>query len=311
MEMWQVIIKNNGVSNVLIEDLGIDIPSASSIDFHDQYTYDEITGSDDLRNEVGTSNLVVNDGTQDLVASAGENYLKLVNIYHLEDNYYEKTDLYTKTELQTSGQSEVHWDNLTNVPDLAEHNTLDEAYDEGGIGAGRTIFVDTGSVQLSASDGGYAPLELTEQGTLPTLGLAGGQLSVKDGILYAYDSVRSKWLSVQRMFLNFGKRGLSRNQWLAFGTGVLYSNNSGYRLARNATIVSITGQLDASGSCDIRLRKNDVASNIASLNINTAIGNEDTSIDVNLDSSDYIQAYIENTNFVQDPVVVVEIAWRE
>lgn len=26
-------------------------------------------------------------------------------------------DVYTKTELQTSGQAEVHWDNITNKPE--------------------------------------------------------------------------------------------------------------------------------------------------------------------------------------------------
>lgn len=340
-EMWEVIIKNNGASNILVEDLGIDIPSASSIDFHEQYTYDEIAGSDDLRNEVNLGNLVVNDGTGDLVPSAGENYLTLENIYHLEDNYYDKTDLYTKieldagqldnryyteteldagqldnryyteTELETSGQSSVHWDNLTDVPSFAEHNTLDEAYNEGGAGLGRTVSVDSGSVKLSGGDGGYSPLELTEQATLPTLDLAGGQLSVKDGILYAYDSTRSKWLSVQRMFLAFGRKGKTKNQWLAFGSGRVYSNNSGFRLARNATIISITGQLDSSGTCDIRLRKNDVATNISTLNITAAIGDEDTSIDVDLSASDYLQSYLEAASNVEDPVVIVELAWRE
>ncbi|HEY7709417.1 MAG TPA: hypothetical protein VIG57_05215, partial [Candidatus Entotheonella sp.] len=43
-------------------------------------------------------------------------------------------------------------------------NTLDQAYDSGGPGAGRTIFVDSGAVQLLGSGGSYA-LEVTASGT--------------------------------------------------------------------------------------------------------------------------------------------------
>ena len=152
---------------------------------------------------------------------------------------------------------------------------------------------------------------MTEQSTLPTLGLAGGQLSVKGGILYTYDSTRSKWLSVQRMFLTFGRKGKTKNQFLAFGSGELYSNNSGYRLARNATIVSITGQLDASGTCDMRIRRNDSATNIVTLNISSAIGDSDTTLNVDLSANDYMQSYLDSAAKVEDPMVVVEIAWRE
>lgn len=588
-EMWKVIIKNNDASDYLVEDLGISVVASGSISFHEQFTYDEIAGSDDLRDAVSGSSLVVNDGSEDLAADSGADYLSLENLYHLGENYYDKTETgtisgslqtqidtysdhgnlfglgdddhtqysladgtrdytgivsynapktftadaqivdkkyvddsvatasggmdhgsliglldddhtqyilvggtraftgvvsgvtptlgshlttkqyvdsvaqgldwqdsvlsiapvasgvqtlgnryissatgggwtedniyewdgtqwvetvvnegtaawvededalyvyngsdwvrfgstvvhsnlsglqggtvdeyyhltsaqhtdltdggdcsihkhddryyteteldagqldnryyteteldagqldnryYTETELQTSGQSSVHWDNITNAPDMAP-NTLDDAYDEGGAGVGRTITVDAGAVKLDATSSGNAPIELTEQSTLPTLDLAGGQLSVKGGILYVYDSVRSKWLSVQRMFLTFGKKGKTKDQFLAFGAGELYSNNSGYRLARNATIVAITGQLDASGTCDMRIRRNDSATNIATLNISSAIGNSDTTPNVDLSANDYLQSYLESVAGAEDPVVVVELAWRE
>ena len=304
MEMWEVIIKNNGVTPYLVEDLGISVPSASFIDFHDQFTYDEIAGSDDLRDAVTAASLVVNNGIIDLPATSGSDYLTIENIYHLEDNYY------NKVELGTSGESEVHWDNITNAPSFTEGNTLDDAYNEGGAGAGRTVIVDSGSVQLSAADGGYSPLELTEQGVLPANGLAGGQLAVKAGILYTYDSTRSKWLSVQRMFLTFGRKGLTKDQFLNFGAGTLPSNNAGYRLARNATIVSITGQLDATGSCDFRVRSNDSSTNIVSLNLAAVAGNQDATINVDINSGDFLQSYLDAGTKVADPITVIEIAWR-
>ncbi len=305
-KMWTVIIKNNDVSDYLIEDLGISVVSSGIINFHEQFTYDEIAGSDDLRTAISGSNLVVNDGTTDLSTTSGVDYLTLENIYHLEDNYYDKT------ELETSGQSQVHWENLTDVPPGMEGNTLDVAYDEGGPGAGRAITVDAGAVKFDATvSGSYAPLELTELSTLPVSGLAGGQLGIKDGILYTYDSNRSKWLSVQRMFLSFGRRGKTKDQYLNYSAGTLTSNNSGYRLARNATIVSMTGQLDTSGSCDVRVRKNDGASNIATLNISSSVGNSDTTADVDVSADDYLQSYLDSSSKVEDPMLVIEVAWRE
>lgn len=306
-EMWKVTIKNNGISEYFIEDLGIGVPSAGTLDFHEQFTYDEITGSDDLRFAVSAAELVINDGIEDLPVPSGVDYLQLVNTYHLEDEYY------NKIELQTSGESEVHWDNITNTPAFTDTtNSLDEAYDKGGPGAGRTIDVDSGAVQFTAETSGYAPIELTEQDFLPTQGLDGGQLSVKNGILYAYDSVRSKWLSVQRMFITFGRKGKTKNQYIDHIAGP--SNNSGYRLARNATIVSITGQLDTADSCDIRIRKNDdTITNITSLNISSDVGNSDITINTDLNSDDYLQSYVETSGNikVEDPLVVLEIAWRE
>lgn len=424
-EMWTVIIKNNEVSDYTIEDLGITVDATSSINFHIQFSYDEITGSDDLRDAVQNGDLVVNDGSSDLSAANGVYYLSLENLKHLKDNHY------NKTELQTSGQSAVHWGNITNAPSfgsvswlepvkarilgfyaaapsgtegdfyidtdddslyrytasswvdqgvsagdrvialdstsenifeytgsawddagqtndndavildddgdlkpamyvydtsigsyggwikvadadiLTQGNTLDQAYDQGGAGAGRTITADTGAVKLDASSGTYSPVELTEVASLPTSGLGSGQLAIKGGILYVYDSGRSKWLSIQRTTLVFGRRGISKNQYLNFGAGVMPSNNSGYRLARNATIISMTGQLDAAGSCDIRLRKGDATANIASLNISAATGNQGTSININLNAGEYLQSYLEAASGVQDPMVVVELAWRE
>ena len=303
-EMWKVIIKNNDASDYLVEDLGISVVASGSVNFHEQFTYTEIAGSDDLRTAVSGSNLVVNDGIADLSTVSGTNYLTLENLYHLEYNYYDKV------ELQTPGQSEVHWDNITNTPGMVP-NTLGGAYNEGGPGAGRTITVDAGAVQLDATTSGYAPIELTELSVLPTLGLAGGQLGVKGGILYTYDFARSKWLSVQRMFLIFGRKGKTKNQFLAFGAGMLYSNNSGYRLGRNSTIVSITGQLDALGTCAVRIRRNDVVTNVTTLNISSAFGNSDTTLNVDLNADDYLQSYLESVSGVADPMVVVEVAWKE
>ncbi len=421
MAMWTLIVKNAGAAQ-LIEDLGISIPAASQLTISDQFEYEELASSDDLRTLVNNSTLVINDGVSDLNAVDGVLFLTLYNAKETEVKFYPKTDL------QTSGNSSVHWDNITDAPtfgsatwldpvlaqieeissagpavpvdgmffidsdddhlykrvtgswvdqgapttddrvinkdstanviyqwggsswdalddnndndavmvnddgdgkqaqyiyeitvldwikiadvDYGEPNTLDGAYDQGGAGAGRSITVDTGSVKFDATSGTYAPIELTQQAALPTSGLAAGQMAVKDGILCVYDGSRSKWLSVQRIFLAFGRKGNTKNQYLNYAAGNLASNNSGYRIPRNATIVSMSGQLDASGTVDMRLRSNDNAANIATLTITAAIGDQDNTLDVDTSQGDYLQMYSDNANSVEDPMIVIEIAYR-
>jgi len=420
MAMWTLIVKNAGAAQ-LIEDLGISIPAASQLTISDQFEYEELASSDDLRTLVNNSTLVINDGVSDLNAVDGVLFLTLYNAKETEVKFYPKTDL------QTSGNSSVHWDNITNAPtfgssswldpvearilqissaqpagvegdffidsdddhlykyigaawvdqgapvagdrvinldstaeviyewsgttwdagtdpidseallvdddgdgkqaqyiyedtvlawikiadiDYGEPNTLDGAYDQGGAGSGKDIIVDSGAVKLDATSGTYAPLELTQQAALPTSGLAAGQVAVKDGILCCYDGTRSKWLSVQRIYLAFGRKGKTSNQYLSYAAGNLSSNNSGYRIPRNATIVSMSGQLDSSGTADMRLRSNDNAANIATLAITAALGDQDNTLNVDISQADFLQMYSDNATSVDDPMVIVEIAYR-
>jgi len=294
--MWQIIITNDSTSAQMVEDLGISLDASQSLNFHEQFTYSEIFNSDDLRDLLENETFHLNDGTTTLSASDAINYIKVVNIRYLLENFY------TKTNLQTSGESSISWDNLTDVPPLASFtidnhlykyesdswvdkgisdndrvinldstsqntytyttesgwmddgipeennavlvdddgdghislyvydltrlwvkvadedmllngNTLDQAYDQNGSGAGRVINVDAGAVKLDASGGLFAPIELTNLTSSPTSDLAVGQLAMINGILCSYDPTRGKWLSVQRMFIAFGRPGPSRDQY--------------------------------------------------------------------------------------------------
>ena len=187
------------------------------------------------------------------------------------------------------------------TPDVS----LDDAY-----GFGRTIYVDSGSVQLSASDGGYAPLELTDLTTAPLSGLAEGQMAVINGLLYEYDAVRGKWLSVQRQTFAWGKQGNSKNQYLRHWAGNVASNLSGLRVWRNATIVAMSGQLDSSGTCNMRVRRNGTVTNIATLALAAVQGAQDITTDVDLTVGDRLHSYVDNNTNVKDPQLIIEVAWR-
>ena len=182
---------------------------------------------------------------------------------------------------------------------------LDSAYD-----ANREITADNGPVKINPTSTN-APLELTPKADRSTTGLAAGQIEVgTNGIAYIYDATRAKWLSLQRFQLVFGRSGPTKNQYLPFGTGNLPSNNSGYRMLRNATIIGMSTQLDSSGTCNIHCQKNDETTNIASLAIASEVGNQRTDLNIDLAAGDFLQSYLEATNTVKDPVVIIEIAWR-
>lgn len=467
---WTVVIKNTSGSNVVLQDLGYEIGNGVTVTLSDYFTYGEITDSFDLQVAVLAGNLIVNNGTVDLSASAGSDYITRDNIYRDMQTHYTKAEL-----ANVNGGGVVDWSNIVNAPSFGspvwtepvsyfvenisatapatpstgdvyvdtddqhyykydgtqwvdlgsaatgdrivnlsdatkdiytfdgtntwidggpvvdntavmvnddgdggnaqyvystetstwikiadvnfedhlngasgkhdaseidvegtylniggpadletilsnietamveaiDNNTLDMAYDQGGAGAGRVIFADTGSVKIDTVAATTAPLELVPKASLPTTGLADGQLAIKDGILCIYDSTRGKWLSVQREFLVFGRFGSTKNQYLNFAVGNMPSNNSGYRMPRNATIVSISGQLDALGTCDMSVRRNDTATNILSLAVSSALGNSDISANIDVNATDYLQAYLSTTTAgVADPVMFVEIAWR-
>jgi len=183
--------------------------------------------------------------------------------------------------------------------------SLDDAY-----GQGRTIYVDVGSVQLSASDGEYAPLELTDLSTAPLSGLAEGQMAVINGLLYEYDTVRGKWLSVQRMTFSWGKQGGTKDQYLRHWGGNIASNLSGERVWRDATIVAMSGQLNAVGTCNMRIRKNGTVTNIATLALGGVLGAHDITTDVDLTAGDRLHSYLDNNTTVQNPTLIIEVAWR-
>jgi hypothetical protein len=199
---------------------------------------------------------------------------------------------------------------LGTISSSVDNTTLDGAYDKGGAGAGRLINATDGTVKIDRGAATSGSFEIVPKSNLPTTGLSDGQIDIKDGILCIYDATRSKWLSVQRQFIVFGRKGTTKNQYLGFFGSRLVSNSSGLRLARAATIVSVAGQFKEAGTATFNLRRNDVATNVDSLTVSAAVGNEDISKNTDLNGGDYIQCQLGATVAVEDPMVVIEIAWR-
>ena len=286
---WIVLIKNISGIDQTIEDLGITIDSTAEMNFDEIFSYDDLAESKDLKDLLNSDDLVLNDGVSDLSSSDAVDYLNTIQLNYLKENYYDKTYLDSQ---------------------LLNKNTLSEAYDEGGSGAGRYIDATSGAVKIDVVDSDNAPIELVEKSVLPTSDLAAGQLAVKDGMLFVYDGTRSKWLSTTRMFLTFGRGGRTANQYLNFYAGRIPSNNSGLRLSRDAVIVSLSGQFNTSGTGIFYIGKNDTPSSIGNLSVSSSLGNHNTTLNIDLSAGDFLQSYIQSSTKVWYPVLIVEIAWR-
>src|SRR6056297_181609 len=109
-ELYSTIIKNNTATDRNIEELGITISANSTYNLSDQFDFHEIFSSESLRLHVIHGDLVVNNGIDDLSASDGTYWIESLSTYKAFDLFY------SKTQLETSGESAVHWDNITNTP---------------------------------------------------------------------------------------------------------------------------------------------------------------------------------------------------
>ena len=190
--------------------------------------------------------------------------------------------------------------------------SLDKAYDTAaGSGAGRTVNVDAGPMKLDRGSSTDASFEIAPKASLPTTNLADGQMDIRAGIMYVYDATRGLWLSHDRQNMSFGENQAVLNDRYLFNYGgQVISSLSGMRMMRNATITGISAQLSASGTVDVRIRKNGSATNILSLSLSSAQGGQNAAANVNLDQGDWLMCYVEPTGTIRNPIVTVEYAWR-
>ena len=133
--------------------------------------------------------------------------------------------------------------------------------------------------------------------------------NTNNGLTYSYD-IRDKWLSIDRTMFSFGRAGLSNNQYLNFYGGVLPSNNSGLRMIRDATIISLAGQIKQIGTCTFHIRKNNLLTDIGSLDVLIDYG-RGLSVDIDVNEGDILQCYFSSAfSNIKDPMLLIEVAWR-
>lgn len=154
------------------------------------------------------------------------------------------------------------------------------------------------------------PLRLRPNTSTPT-GSANGEFFVaSNGLLHAYDATRSKWLSVDRFNVFWGRNNNeTTDEYLRQINGAVSSNN-GWRMIRNGTITAISVQGNTDQTYTIEIRKNDDVTVITSIMVDNSEGNHDITIDVDFNEGDFLQCYLNGTD-IEYPQVMLEIAWRQ
>ncbi len=135
-----------------------------------------------------------------------------------------------------------------------------------------------------------------------------------NGIFLFLDSSRSKYLSSSRENFSFGinHRNINASRWLRT-TGDIPSNVNGYLIPRNATITSVSIQLqNTTTNSTIYIRKNKVLTTIVPIPLISTDSSILDNLNIDLNSGDYLQAYLSiSSGNVDYPLLNLEIAWRE
>lgn len=80
-----VIVKNVDVTPIFLESLGISIGVYSGpgdeVDLTDQFPFERLVEAEDLETRVTNSEIVINDGVQDLSAADGVKHLSFESVY--------------------------------------------------------------------------------------------------------------------------------------------------------------------------------------------------------------------------------------
>ncbi len=155
-------------------------------------------------------------------------------------------------------------------------------------------------------------LTIVPKVSLTSTGMIDGSLEIYDGILYMYDATRTKWLSVNRQTLVFSKAGITADQYLNLAGGVIDSG-SGYRIPANSTIVSMSVQSSTTDNYSVSIRKSGSVTDLATLSVPGTDGTSTVSTNTNLTINEDIQCYLNYTGSsagVEDPVVMIQLAWR-
>ena len=91
---FTLILKNTTGSELLLDDLGWNIPDGTNTDILSQFDFGILAGSNSLELAVTNGSLIVNDGNNDLSVADGLNFLRRSNRYYVDTEVSElRSDL--------------------------------------------------------------------------------------------------------------------------------------------------------------------------------------------------------------------------
>ena len=154
---------------------------------------------------------------------------------------------------------------------------------------------------------------LTDKASAPTtnLGAAGEiPMAMIGNVLAVYDKTnsRNRFLSVHRAYMTFTGRDNANNTSEYARIGDFTSNQSGGRLMRNATLTGISAQTNGAETWTVRVRKNGVVTNLASLAL-TAVSGAQAEYNIDFNAGDSVEVYIDGTS-IDRPLIRLEFRER-
>ena len=175
----------------------------------------------------------------------------------------------------------------------------------------------TAMVEIATEPMGFPALCLKPQ-TAPS-GTENGQIAVIGDKLYMFDSVRSKWLSVEQTTLEFGRLGSGSDpKEIEFGGGDI---QGGAKMPMDGTIVCLGMSATKDNSRNINLYINETAVPNDNVNLEVdGVSNLDQTtlkflnegFNIDFESGDVIRFEVDNgVNDIENLVVVAYVKWRK
>lgn len=131
-----------------------------------------------------------------------------------------------------------------------------------------------------------------------------------DGILYHYDDIRNKNLSLCKSLYTFGidHRDISCSRYMST-TGKVRSYNAGYVIPRNSTIISAVVTSTVNAECTFYILNEEVTIGTLLLENQTVQYNNDLNIDIDQEARLHI-LIVPVSGVISYPTMVLETKWR-
>lgn len=139
--------------------------------------------------------------------------------------------------------------------------------------------------------------------------------STTDNMLFAYDSTRSKWLSIDRRTMDFTKSGNVTGQtYLRINGDAISSTTYGYLLSRPGVIIGYilsASSGDTSRYLTMTYNSDSTTQTTWQLNFNSSLNSNDLTINKNIHNGKIVYATSSSTgSTLSDVFLEVIVAWR-
>jgi len=173
------------------------------------------------------------------------------------------------------------------------------------------------ALEIKTEDTGIAAMRLNPQSN--PIGTQTGQLAVIDGILFMFDAIRDKWLSVENTLLSFGRLGDGSDPAeVEFAGGDI---QAGPKMPFDGTIVGISISATDDNSRDVFLFLNDIAvpNNDTNIHIDgilnldqTTLSYDDNQYNIDFQAGDIIRFQIDSAvNDIENLIIDIQVKWRK